>query len=564
MHWQYLSPQLPQDFPAFQSLLLAHRGVTSAADRQLFFAPPHPVSFTAAEVGISPAQLQAAVARLERARQAKEQVLIFGDYDADGVTATAVLWEALRAYGIIATPFLPHREKHGYGLSLRSLSAVLAQQRPDLLITVDNGIVAHAAFAELQRLGVDTILTDHHAPEANLPPAQVIVHTTQLCGAGVAWFLARQLSPKAATDSLDLLAIATIADQMPLRGVNRALVVHGLSALHQTRRVGLQQLFANAQLQPAQVTAETVNYVLAPRLNAMGRLKHSLDALRLICTTNPDRAQALVAEVNETNTDRQALTVEMIEHARQQADRWQDQHIIVVADASYHEGVIGLLAGKLAEEFAKPAVAIALGPQVAKASARSVPGVNIIELIRSIREHLLEAGGHPLAAGFAADPAKLNQVVAALEAAARALITPAQLQPKLLVETALPLSLMTIETAEWVQSLAPFGQANPEPILALPPLQLRDCQRIGQDGRHLKLQLSAGDQTSAPRITALAWGQAERAGELPLGVWLQLAGKLSVNHWKNRRALQLVVSDWQPAVSTIGGSPPTDPEKPRD
>ena len=552
MHWQYKSSQALQDYKALQTLLLSHRGVVTQQDQEAFFTQPHPNTLSAADVGIDPNELQRAVDRIRLARDRKEEVVIFGDYDADGVCATAVLWEALRAVGVVAKPFLPHREKHGYGLSMRSLEAVLAEHSPQLLITVDNGIVAHDAFAELARLGIDTILTDHHQPEVEVidgkeqpkfPAAQVRVHTTALCGSGVAWFLARALSAESAQASVELTAIATVADQMKLLGVNRSLVVHGLKALRRTKRIGLQLLVAKSGVELANIGTETLNYGIVPRINAMGRLKHSLDALRLLCTTSPERAQLLVYELHTTNTARQDLTSEMIDHAVEQAALWKDEHIIVVASEAYHEGVIGLLAGKLVETFSKPAIAISIGEKVAKASARSIAGVNITELLRQVRDELLEVGGHPLAAGFAALPEKITSVKARLEKLAKEQITPEQLRPSLLLECPLPGHLLRLDVAERIQQFAPFGQANAEPLFAFPIGIVRAATQVGKESRHLRLQVVFDAEDNPQELCCMSWNTGDRLSEFSPGTSVRIAGTLSVNEWKYKRTVQVMCSD---------------------
>jgi single-stranded-DNA-specific exonuclease len=552
MHWQYKSSQAPQDYKALETLLLAHRGVVALQDQEAFFDPLHPDTFSAEDVGIDPVELQKAVDRIHLARDRKEEVVIFGDYDADGVCSTAILWEALRAVGVVAKPFLPHREKHGYGLSMRSLEAVLAEHKPQLLITVDNGVVAHDAFAELARLGIDTILTDHHQPEVEIidgkeqpkfPVAQVRVHTTTLCGSGVAWFFARALSAEAAQASLELTAIATVADQMKLLGINRSLVVHGMHELRKTERVGLQFLIAKSGVELAKLGTDTLNYGIVPRINAMGRLKHSLDALRLVCTTSPERAQILVNELHATNTARQDLTSEMIDHAIEQAEEWKDQHIIVVASEDYHEGVIGLLAGKLVETYSKPAIAIAIGEKVAKASARSIAGINITELLRQVRDELLEVGGHPLAAGFAALPEKVASVKARLEKLAKEQITPEQLKPSLLLECPLPAELLRLDTAEKLQRFAPFGQGNTEPLFSFPTGVVRSATQVGKESRHLRLQVVFNAEDNPQELCCMSWNTGHRVSEFTPGSTVEVAGTLSINEWKNRRSLQIMCND---------------------
>lgn len=543
MHWQYTTQTPPQDIETLRSMLLEHRGLTDKRDQKDFFDPTAPMDIPLEDVWIDRKSVDAAVARILLAKERGEEVVIFGDYDVDGVCSTAIIWESLRAIGVVAKPFLPLREKHGYGLSMRSLKSVLEEYSPKLLITVDNGIVAHQAFEELNRLGIDTILTDHHAPEAGMPNAQIIVHSTQVCGSGVAWFLARAISAASAERSQDLMGLATIADQMILLKANRSFVVHGIDALKKTQRIGLQILMSRANVELDKISSETINYVIAPRINAMGRLKHSLDALRLVCTTSVERASQLVAELNDTNTERQDLTVEMIDHAMVQAARWKDEHIIVVASAEYHEGVIGLLASKLVDEFNKPTIAVSIGPVIAKASARSVPGVNIIELIRQVKDDLLEAGGHPMAAGFAVEPEKLEVVTGRLEKIAREQITDETLQPRLTIESPLGTQLLTLTAASEIQKFAPFGQGNYEPIFAMPAGIVLKASPIGKEGKHLKMEV--GYQTDAQQITltCIGWGMGKLVPELNSGRKVELAGCLQVNEWKSRKSLQLLLKD---------------------
>jgi single-stranded-DNA-specific exonuclease len=552
MYWQNKTETIPQDIDELKNILLQNRGLTTKEQQRAFFHSSEPLKLTPEDVGIDQTQLNAAVARILQARDNKEEVVIFGDYDADGVCATAILWEALREIGLIAKPFLPHREKHGYGLTLRSLDALLEDFQPSLIITVDNGIVAHAAFSRLKEMGIDTILTDHHQPEvqekdgqivSKIPDAGVLLHSTQICGSGVSWFLAKALSPDAAQKSLELLALATVGDQMKLLGPNRSFVVHGMGELRKTERIGLKLLMSKAKVEPEKINTDTLNYVLVPRINAMGRLKHSLDALRLVCTTNIDRAMQLVEELNTTNSARQELTSDMIDHAMEQAERWKEERIIVVADESYHEGVIGLLAGKLAEEYSKPAIAIAIGAKVAKASARSLPGINITELFRQVKDDLLEAGGHPMAGGFALLPEKVEVVRQRLELIARTEISVEQLTPTLYLESSLPVELMTIKTAQELLHFAPFGQGNEEPIFAFPTATVLGAGQIGKEGRHLKVEVLFATENQPLQVSCIAWGIGHKVHDLPAGTKVKIAGCLSINEWKNRKSLQIMVKD---------------------
>jgi single-stranded-DNA-specific exonuclease len=553
MKWQLLHSSIPADLEDLNRILLENRGLTKEADINEFFAPTSPLDISLAEVGIDEKHMRAALERIFRARDLKQDVVIFGDYDADGICSTAILWEALKKVGIIAQPFIPHREKHGYGISLRSLEALFAEsemrihKKPDLIITVDNGIVAHEAFAHLRDVGVDAILTDHHQPESiGVPPALAVIHTTKVCGSGVAWFLARSLSREAAVASLDLTAIATIADQMPLLGINRSFVCYGLDALRETQRVGLQLLCAKANIDQHLITANSINFGIGPRINAMGRLKHGMDALRLICTKSMTRAESLVQELDQTNNNRQELTAAMLEDALTRASEWADERLIVVASPDYHEGVIGLIAGKLMETYSKPAIVISLGETVAKASARSINGVNIIELIRLVKDDLLEAGGHPMAAGFGLLSEKVPVVKKRLLLLAKERINITALEQNIDVECVLSPELISLETTDVILQFTPFGQRNREPVFGFRNMKVVNATRMGKEEKHLRLgvMLDATDASAHTQIfSAVGWGLGELESQLPPNATIHLAATIEINEWKGKQKIQLMVKD---------------------
>ena len=550
MQWRVATPVIPQTVEQLSTVLLQQLGV---ANEKEFFQPTSPLKVQPEAVGLSKKNLELIVKRLEEAREKNEKVVIFGDYDADGVCSTATLWEGLRAFGIMAHPFIPHREKHGYGLSMRSLEAVLAEVKPDVLITVDNGVVAHTAFLELKKLGITTILTDHHQPERdpetqelNFPKADFLLHSTQLCGTTVAWFLARALNAEAAANSLDLAAIGTIGDQMPMLGIHRSFVVHGLPQIQFTKRVGLQEMLKTASLKKELIDMSAVNYAIVPRLNALGRLKHNMDALRLLCTTSTERAHALVEELQNTNTLRKELTQTMIEHAKEQAMSWENEHLIIVASTEYHEGVIGLIAGRLMEEYYKPAIAIAIGEKTAKASARSIHAVNIVDFIRQVRSDLTEVGGHHMAAGFGLLPENVELVTGKLLELARTQIEAEWLVPSLHITCQLPLDLMKQETALAIQHFAPFGQMNQEPVFAFPAAKILTVSTVGKEQQHLRMtvEFDGAAQAHVSPVVCMAWQKGSLAADLNRGQPIQLAGQLQLNEWKGRRSLQILLKDW--------------------
>lgn len=457
-------------------------------NRETFFSPPHPRDLAAEEHGLNTEALQAAVQRLQTAIHNQEKVLIFGDYDCDGVTATAVLWETLQELGLQATPFLPHREKHGYGLSVTALEEIWENFQPDLVVTVDNGIVAHEAFQWLTEKQVDTILTDHHTSDGQFPPASIILHSTKLAGVTVAWMLAFALAPKVAEKKLDLAVLGTLADQVPLYGANRSFAYHGLHALRHTTRPSLLALAQSAGIDLTQATPETVHFTLAPRINAMGRLGDAMDALRALVSRHPQRTQTLVRALQDMNTSRQELTGELYEEVLRTLEH-ENEHIAIVT-GEFHEGIIGLLASKIVDTTHKPAIVISTSGEVAKASVRSVSGVNIIDFLRGLSTvSYLALGGHAMAAGFSVALTDLTQVVATIQREAKEKISRKKLVPTMKVLGRLDWNLLQTDTLDTLAHFAPFGAGNETPTFVLENIGIRDFRPVGRDGQHWQLQI---------------------------------------------------------------------------
>ncbi len=543
MHWNIIDSTIPQSPQELREILFKN---LKLEDEKEFFNPKKPIDISLDEVELDQIQVKTAVERILQAKDNQEKIIVFGDYDADGVCASGILWQALHDLGCQAMPFIPHREKHGYGLSDKALDEILAKNKPDLIITVDNGIVAHDPARRVKEAGVDLIITDHHQPEDDLPPAVAVVLSTKLCGATVRWILARELLTAAGKKfdeswQLDLAAIATIADQVPLRGANRSFAKFGLEALRKTNRPGLKALFSQAKLDQTTFTSQSIGFGIAPRINAMGRLDHSLDALRLLLTKNQSKATQLAKILSETNTQRQEMTYEMYGHALSQAENFKEEHLIIVHSNEYHEGVVGLIAGRLMEQFYKPTIAISVGDGIAKASARSVPGVNIVELIREVRDDLLEVGGHPMAAGFGLKEEKLDKVIARLQKLAKEKITKDLLKPGIDVSMILPFSLVNEKTVKAIQDFAPFGQGNREPLLGLKDVEVLKVFTMGADNQHLKI-VGKGKDGVTP-INFIFWRKGNLAEDIDPGDKIDVAGVLEINEWKNRKNIQMRLKD---------------------
>jgi single-stranded-DNA-specific exonuclease len=509
--------------------------------RGLTLTPQDPLTLTPQAVGLEPAPLKQIVSRLNATLKTSQPILIYGDYDADGITATAILWECLHSLGARVYPFIPDREKHGYGLSIKGIQAASNQYQSliinhqPLIISVDNGITATEAAAYLKQQNIPLIITDHHQPGKDLPQADTIVHTQQISGAGVAWMLARALKPEAAAASLDLVTIGTVADLLPLTGPNRSIVAYGLQALSQTKRIGLQALYTDAQIAGQPINTYHIGYVIAPRLNAMGRLAQAMDSLRLLLTANPDRAQKLAASLGAMNRDRQDLTQQYVDQAIDLVGETTDETLIIVDHPEFHEGVIGLVAGKLVEKHYRPAIVISRRKEISKASARSVAGVNIIELIRSQEELLVSAGGHPMAAGFSLITDSIKIFRQSLQTYARSVITPEQLTPKLDIDLALSAKDVTRSLYDAIEQLQPFGIGNPRPLFAFKNLTVNQVRTVGRDNQHLKLTVDGLD------AIGFNWGYLQpdiiKAGKI------SLAASLDLNTFNGKSSLQLNIKD---------------------
>lgn len=542
MRIRVLHSSQPQTLSELKTILIDNRQIT---DAELFFNPPHPTQLQPADVGISVEELKKAVKIIQEAISGSKKIVIFGDYDADGICATAILWRCLHEAGAAVFPFIPDRKRHGYGLTIKGIDELIEQYHPDLIVTVDNGIVAHEAIRYATDLGIQVIISDHHQKEYAedgaeiLSTADAVVHTTALCGTTVAWFLGASVHQEAAADALDLCALATLADQVPLTNYNRSFAVHGLQALRETERPGLLALLELAQSEQATLTEQDVSYGLAPRINAMGRLSHGLDALRLLCTTHLATAEKLAVRLQETNTERQDLTKDQYEVADMQQKSQSEEHILVVHSATFHEGIIGLIAGKLAEKYFKPVVVISTNGETGKGSARSIAGVNITDLLRSVRSDLLEIGGHPMAGGFSIQVEKIAIFQQRLFELARTEIQPELLVRETVAECLLPTELCTPETYAVVQQFAPFGAANSKPQFLLEDLQIQSSTALGKNQQHLKLILSS--TKTGESYTALWWGAGHQLETWVTGKLVNVVAQLAINEWKGKKTLQLIL-----------------------
>ena len=536
--WEVLgkTPKRSISLKEIEKILLKNRGLTGEKARKEFLSPTAPEALTLKGLGINQLQVKKAVERIKKAGKKGEMIIVYGDYDADGISATAVLWERLYSLGLNVLPPIPERVSEGYGLNSESIKK-LKEENPSLglIVTVDHGIVAGAQVEAAKKLGIDVIVTDHHQPGGKKPKPYALIHTTQIGGAALAWILAREI--KSSRDGLDLVAIGTIADQLPLVEANRSFAKYGLISLNSTRREGLKALFSEAGIVEGDVGPYQVGFMIAPRINAMGRLVHAIDSLRLLCTKNSQRAGELARLLNKTNLERQRIVEEVVLHARGSVK--DTKEIIVLAHESYHEGVIGLAAARLVEEFYRPAIVISKKGTLAKASARSISGFNIIEAIRKLEGYLIEGGGHPMAAGFSIETDKIEDFTLKLNKIASPALTEDILTKKLKIDLEVGFGNLGQELLALSQSFEPTGLGNPAPTFLTKKVIIVEARVVGRSGTHLKLVL----EESGARLEAIAFGLGGIYGRLSPETKIDIAYALEENTWNGRKSLQLKIKD---------------------
>jgi single-stranded-DNA-specific exonuclease len=534
------------EYSAIINTLLAHRGID---DSKSFLNPSLiNLNFFQELTKVFGDELAAGAELVKQAIRDQKPISIHGDYDVDGVCATAILWESIyydlnypKVY-----PFIPHRVNHGYGLSRQSIDYIAKEladrgEVPGLLITVDCGITANAGVVYAQELGFDVIITDHHSKPENssdLPQGIPVLHTYQLCGAGIAWVFASFLrnNEEELAAGVDLVTLATLADLQELTGFNRSLVKHGLANLTGTKRPGLRSLYDIAGIKDKPIGVYEVGFMIGPRLNASGRLEHGLDALRLLVARNPIQAQEIALRLNEINLRRQRITEESTRQAMEMVQAgWPGSCPIIVSHCDWHEGVIGLIAAKLVERFGAPAIVISENGASAKGSARSVSGVNIVDLLRLNADHLLGVGGHEMAAGFSLSMEKLALFKEGIEQVN--LKGMANLEEALLeVDLELPAELIGWKLYESLAQLEPFGVGNARPLFVTRGIPVEEVKTVGKTADHLKLKLQGG-------LNGIAFGKGSLMAEIGTNAKLDVIYSVDKDDYWGGQNIQLKIKD---------------------
>jgi len=494
--------------------------------------------------------MREAVECIRSAIAAGTRICVHGDYDADGICATALAVLVLREAGADADWHLPSRFEEGYGVSGETL-ARLADEGYGLVVTVDCGITAVEEVERAKELGLEIVVTDHHRPARELPACPLVVTRPseypfpELCGTGVVYKLGEALlgpQSEALRRTLDLVALATIADVVPLVGENRSLVTAGLRTLARTQRVGLQALMRVARVDPASVDAGACGFRLAPRINAAGRLGHPRVALELLLTEDRDEARSLADRLEELNGDRQAIEDRILREAIRQVSEWpetvQRRRAYVVAGEDWHEGVIGIVASRLVERYHRPVVLIAGGEAMWKGSGRSVASLDLHAALEACSAFLGRWGGHRAAAGLSIAPEAIAAFAEAFASYAEMHLDVEELVPTTPVDAVLPRGAkLTLDLCAELRRLAPFGLGNPAVTLLAPGCELGELATVG-DGKHLRFRVRRDGVDDG---SAIAFGQGGQLDRLRRQMRFDVAFRLEENHWNGTVSPQLVV-----------------------
>lgn len=554
-----LADQLAQRFSLshLAARLMVNRGVESDDEAQTFLRP----SFSGMSDPFLMRGMEVSVQRILRARAAREEIVVYGDSDVDGVCGTALLTGFLRNIGCEVSTYIPNRLVEGYSLTDRGVAEILRRQA-GLVITVDNGTTAVRSVKALREAGVDVIITDHHEPGPELPPALALLNPKVigsgypfpfLCGTGVAFqllsALASQIPARGSIQdalhdllrhSIAFVAMATICDCVPLVQENRALARAGLEALAVTNHPGLRALMDIAGV-GREVQSDDVSFRLGPRINAAGRMGHADRALALLLSKDQEEAAALAAELDLRNTTRQELEAEIVKSAREQASRFADRGdaILVLADAAWHAGVVGIVASRMAGEFQRPAILIALGEERGRGSGRSAQGFDLHSALGDCNEHLVGFGGHAFAAGLEIENDRLDDFrQAMLDHASEHWVRDEE--PDLFIDAEIPLGTLNPSLMHELKRLAPFGEGHANPILAAPDLEIDGEPRlVGKNQNHLIFHV----KQSGVRRKAVAYGQGGRATDLKSGRRFTVAFTPRMNIIRGRPFVEMDVKD---------------------
>lgn len=537
--WIIKTNEKPKDTKELIKILLKNR-LKDENSIEEFITPKHPKEFIETDKEFIEVKKHAdnAARMIKDAIKNNEKIVVYGDYDVDGVTSTAIMWRTIHnnlKYKNVE-PFIPNRFEDGYGLSKKVIEA-LAEMDTKLIVTVDCGVVSVEEVEYAKRLGIKIIISDHHEPDSKIPNADEIVHSTNATGAGIAWIISNSLINNEDTHFLGLAAMGTIADLQPLLGFNRSIVYHGLKNLNENPPIGVKKLLIFAGIENIEIDTYHVGWQIGPRINATGRIDNAIDSLRLLCTDSISQANKLAEAINEINKTRQVQTLDGQTLAIEELDEDNIPPIIITASENYHDGIIGLVAGRLMQTYNRPAIAIAIDAKnkVGKGSARSIKQVNLIETLRNHKDLFQKLGGHTMAAGFSIDLDNIETLKQHLYKD----LENQTFQKEINIDLNLPAELITEDTVNAINRLKPFGVGNNSPIFTSSDMSIYNYTTFGKENNHLKLFLTKDNKN----ITAVGFGLGKLFNDLEANQKIELAYQIVVNEWNDQKSVELRIKD---------------------
>ncbi len=550
------------------TLLLQNRQIKEVDE---FLNPTSPLKISLSDFGYKK-EIEKVLKLLKEIKDKGQTIVVYTDYDADGITGGTVLWETLYLLGFKVMPYVPHRKREGYGFSLKGIDAVKKQFNPSLIISVDHGITAKEKVTYAKKLGIPIIVTDHHLKPERLPnDAFAIFHIPALSGSGVAYFFAKEIFERLtsevrlkleksktsevlhklennfSTDYLALASIGSIADLVPLVGPTRSVVKFGLEAFHNIKRIGLKHIIRQAGIEGRKITPYEIGFIIAPRINAVGRLEHAIDALRLLCTTSEEKAAHLAGKIGDQNRTRQDLVKSAVIEAKKMVDSQthklvkpaQLPKLIILENKNWHEGIIGLIASKITEEFYRPTVVLTENDGFLKGSARSISSFHITNFLRDLKEYLIDVGGHKGAAGFTMEKSKFAQFSKEASKKADKLLSDKDLEKKIEADIKISIAPFSLRLVKSLEQLEPFGIGNPRPSF-YSQVEIVDARLFGKTNDHIKIVVK--DPRSPSTLELISFFNSRQFSQLSRGGIVDVTYTLEIDRWGGSEKLRGKIS----------------------
>ncbi len=534
--WKVFS--VPDDKSKIVEVLLNKRGIFSEEEKKDFLNPPKVEKYIKNLSGEFKVSLERSRRIILNAIKEEDLIIIYGDYDADGVCATAILYKVIKdelKYENCSY-FIPNRFDHGYGLSIKSIDECLEKLGKKgikaLFITVDTGITAVDEVDYIKSLNHRVIVTDHHQKSSKIPQADCVVWNDNVVGSTIAWYVSKELGSND-PHSLALACIATITDVQPILGFNRSLVKEGLEILNSNPPMGIRKLM-DVSGKKGEITTYDLGWIIGPRLNASGRLVDAYDSLNLFLNKDPLELERVAKKLNDTNIERQEKTIEMLEMVDV-----TDSKIIISGHSDYHEGIIGLVAARLTQKYYRPSIVLSLGDDYAKASVRSIPGIDIIEILRKFDNSFLNLGGHPMAAGFTIKKDKLELLTQFLKEYMDNNVDESVFTPVLSVDAEIPLTFIDPTFLKDINKLKPFGMGNSEPLFLSQNVGIGSVNTVGKENQHLSFRFESSNKF----YKGIFFNEGNRLSDLKLGQHVSVIYSIKENNFNGKTSIDIIVKD---------------------